>query len=396
MTMAAKTLPRLMSFQDRILFASYMRHVVIVLVMLTTIAVALDTASWINRVGAGAAASGNSPALAILKFLALRIFDNGTQTLPIAAILGFIWTEVAYHQSGHRLIDRITGRTEWRAMRAIFLAGLAVAVVQTVLDNVVRPQAVRTMITERIAYWSRYTEFRPNSTVWISAGGSILEGRAGDIGTSELRDVTYYDFDGNRISRIVRAPVLRPAPKPGPGGVRDWRFETPSVFLLSTAATGAQSGAMVSSEELAELTVPLKLDPEWLPLASIRPIYLSLPDLARMARIDNLPDGSANYGSALLGRLTNGLIVGLLCVFIALFCRRRLDHGSLEAAVMFALAIGYGGVLAMRMLRVIGEHASFGPLAVGVVMPLFLKVAIVLNVRWNTRHDAVHRLHGGP
>lgn len=380
--------PRLLTLQDRVLMGSCVRHVAIVLVMLTSIAVALDTASWITRVGAAAQDRGASAILSVLRFIGLRALDNGTQTFPIAAILGFIWTEVAYHQTGHRLVDRITGRTEWRAMRSILLAGAMVAACQTLVDNVVRPYAVQTMITERLAFWTRYTQSSPSRPQWLSTGETILSGTLERVGSPVLQDVTAFVFDGNRIARLIRADSLTPAGTLDRDGLPQWRLTHSTVASLGEAATGEARGARRGTPtSFVDLTIPLALDPDWLALSPVKPVYLTLSQLTRMARIEHVPDGSANYVSSLMIRLSGGTVVGLLCIFIALFCRRGLERCNMVAAVLSSLAIGYGGLLAMRMLRVIGEYTTYVPLAVAGVAPVVLAVLIVAIVRASTRHD---------
>lgn len=381
-----------LSLQDRILIGAYFRHVAIVLVMLTTIAVAIDTASWIARVGTAAAAAGGSPILAIVRFIGLRALDNGVQTLPIAAILGFIWSEASYHQSGHRLADRITGRTERRAMRSILVASLVVAGCQTILDNIARPYAVETMIRERMAFWTRYTQMVPKRSTWVATDGAVVQGRLTDIGSSELTDVTYYGFDGNRATTIVTANSLRPAGIVNDAGVPIWLFENASFLDLSQFPVQNDfSNTDTPAQKIDRMELAMAIDPAWLPLAPIKPVYLTLPELSQLALMEHVPDGAPNYGAWLLGRLTAGIVLGLLCGFIAVFFRGQVDRRGIVTTIAMSLALGYGGVLAMRVLRVVAEYSSASPFAMASIVPGLLLLMIGFTIRENTRHDGVGR-----
>ena len=380
MTAATLRFRAMVQWQDRLLVGSYLSHTVILLVLLTAVAVAIDTGAWVARVHESAGA-GLAGLLHVLQFLWLRAIDNGVQAMPVAAMLGFVWSEASYHLSGHRLFDRITGRTEARAARPVFIAAALLAVLQTGLDNVARPGAVRTMIEERIAFWSRYVEYRPGRPYWFAIPGANIRATIPAVGAGRFEDVTYFAFVANRPTIVIQATGMEPVSRSGPEATA-WRF---------TGAKLRQNASGTPLRPAGDLELAVPIDPGWLPLAAIKPAYQSASGLAALAAMTDLPLGAPNYRSWQLQRLTGGLALGLLCIFVVLFFRNRLERMSLPTATALSLAAGYGGVLALRMLRVIGEHGALPPLAVASGAPVLFVAAIAVAYRRRTRHDLVSK-----
>jgi hypothetical protein len=380
MTAAILRVRGLVQWQDRLLVGSYLRHTVILLVLLTAVAVAIDTGAWVSRVYQ---AGGNGPAglLQVLRFLWLRAIDNGVQAMPVAAMLGFVWTEASYHMSGHRLFDRITGRTEGRATRPVLIAAAMLAIFQTGLDNLARPGAVRTMIDERIAFWTRYVEYRPGRPYWFAVPGANIRASIPSLGAGTFEDVTYFAFAANRPTTVIQAAAMEPV---APRGIEPPAWRLTGAKLRQNAA----ANPLRPSDDI-ELAIPI--DPGWLPLAWIKPAYQSVSGLAALAAMTDLPLGAPSYRFWQLQRLSGGMALGLLCVLVVLLYRNTLERLSLPVATALTLAAGYGGVLAMRMLRVIGEHGALPPLAVASAAPLFFVAAITVAYRRRTRHDLVSK-----
>jgi hypothetical protein len=380
MTAAILRVRGLVQWQDRLLVGSYLRHTVILLVLLTAVAVAIDTGAWVSRVYQ---AGGNGPAglLQVLRFLWLRAIDNGVQAMPVAAMLGFVWTEASYHMSGHRLFDRITGRTEGRATRPVLIAAAMLAIFQTGLDNLARPGAVRTMIDERIAFWTRYVEYRPGRPYWFAVPGANIRASIPSLGAGTFEDVTYFAFAANRPTLVIQAAGMEPVSPSGTEPV-SWRFSGAKI---------RQNASANPLRPLDDIQLAIPIDPGWLPLAWIKPAYQSVSGLAALAAMTDLPLGVPSYRSWQLQRLSGGMSLGLLCIFVVLFFRNRLERMSLPAATTLTLAAGYGGVLALRMLRVIGEHGALPPLAVAFAAPALFAAAIAVAYRRRTRHDLVSK-----
>jgi lipopolysaccharide export LptBFGC system permease protein LptF len=372
----------------RYLVRQHLWRVFVVVVLIVAIVTPIHVGSRVDDTWEAAVEHGRSGAWDLFLFVGLRATDVLSQTFPIAFFLGLLWSEASLSLSGRRLMTQIAGRSIAAGVPALLAVAALSVPVQFLLQNYARPHAVLALVDHRIGTYRQYMagENGPHGN-WVSAGDRILQARTVDRYGREFGDVTLYAFAaGNRLQEVLVAARIVPDPASG-----RWRAEDGYSVTIPEAA---QPGAVASGGPAGSSAIPfdarildLGIDPLWMRYNGIKPIYIPLADLVRLARSTGIPADQPDYAAGLQVRLAKSFIPALLGVLAAgtflLAVRRR----SVMRAAGISLGAAYLGVAASDAAGAFGQSPQFAG-AVGAWLSPLLLLALCALILWRLRRAA--------
>lgn len=359
------------------LVRQHMWRVMVVALLIVAVVTPIHVASSVGLTLQQALEQGRSGPWELARFVAFRAADVLSQVFPISLILGVLWSETAHSLSGRRLMALVAGRSLAAEIRALLLVAAGSVAFQFVLDNVVRPHVVLTMIEERVGnYMDYFASAEMRLGIWLTTGDTVLQARGVDRGVPALHDVTLYRFGPtNALEEIAVAQTLRPLN--GSGG-SSWRMESGYRVAITEPRTSAGPGMapQPSTTHFSGHEVALGIDPLWVRYLGIAPGYVRLGDLARLASSSGIPLDQPDYAAGLQQRLSRAVTAGLLCtlatVTFLLGGRRR--HVAIAAGM--ALFVTYLGIAASNAIGALGQSRYLaGPAGVWLAPLLLLLLA---------------------
>ena len=382
-----------MGIYTRYLIRQHLWRIAVASCLVLAIIMPIHVGAYVDDTWRAATGQGRSGLAETAVFVGLRAADVLAQVFPIAFVLAVLWSEISLSLSGRRLMTRVAGRSLAAGLPALLIVAAGAVAVQFLLDNYARPYSVQSLVERKLGTYRQYVsnEVGPHGT-WLAVGDDILQAGEFDRAEHALTGVTLFRFDADRTLREVLV-AERALPQARDDGFV-WVLE--DGFRADVTQPGAPEPAAGMDEpptrhvtRFAAQAVDLAIDPLWVQFRGFKPLYLPLPDLARLARLTAVPADQPDYLTALHMRFANPLVPALVCILvIGTFLVSSARQSTLTAAGI-GLAAAYLGIIASDAVAVLGQGRYVsGPVAAW-LSPLLLVVLCTVVVTRLLRMSAM-------
>jgi lipopolysaccharide export LptBFGC system permease protein LptF len=357
----------------RYMLGSYLRHTMMVIAALMTIALTIDLWPQVPLF------SGDPlhVVLSIARLAVLRVPDLLPPFVPFAVFLGVVWSESAFTESRERLLIWNSGRSPLYCLMPALLAGLAMGALLFALDAWLRPAAIHVQIEERLGREGvRLDRSQSGGSHWMALPDGLLRADIEYGPPLKLHNVTIYKMDTEgHLAEVDTAAQARPV------GQGRWLLENGQSWRASAAEPGNVLSTTSSQEEaqvpFKSRSVAMVLDERWLRNLGLSPQYLRLGELTALA------------DARIMSRDLNGYRTRLQLIFgETLFTCAMALLGAVLALLYFAfqtrwfalvgvLLAGYLAHFASKAFQLMGEFGYIAPFFAGWLAPLLLLMAVL-------------------
>ena len=198
-----------MGLYTRYMLGVYLRHTLMVIAALMTIALTIDLWPQVPLFQGGPL----QVAVDVVRLTALRLPDLMPPFIPFATFLGVVWSESAFTESRERLLVWNSGRSPLFCLIPALLAGVVMGGAQFALDAWLRPAAIHVQIAERLGREGiRLDRSQSGGSHWIALPDGLLRADIEYGPPLKLHDVTIYKMDSNgHLAEVDTASQAQPA-----------------------------------------------------------------------------------------------------------------------------------------------------------------------------------------
>ncbi len=394
-----------MKILQRYFLVNISQAVAFVLIALLALIAFMDLTQELPDVGKGGYMMQHA-----LLYVLMQVPGNMYRVMPVAAMLGTIYTMAQFAQSSEFTIMRASSMSTRMAATMLFKIGLLFVVITFIFGEVITPRTAP--LAERIRLSAKgatvSSEFR--SGMWTKdtvhadgARGPVTGSRffnARQIRPDgQLVDVRLYEFDGS-----MRMRALITAANATFSGNGIWRLQdvTETQFTNSrtlpvpgsAAASGesiqsrfGQDTARVETRKLATLDLASEITPKILSVSRSDPERMSANELAVYTRhlAENRQE-TERFKIAFWKKLVDPLSIFVLMALALPFGYLQSRSGGVSLKIFVGIMIGVSFLLINSLFSHIGILSTW-PAFLTAVAPslLFLALALV-GLRWVERH----------
>ncbi|RYE98401.1 MAG: LPS export ABC transporter permease LptG [Oxalobacteraceae bacterium] len=394
-----------MKILQRYFLVNISQAVAFVLVALLALIAFMDLTQELPDVGKGGYMMQHA-----LLYVLMQVPGNMYRVMPVAAMLGTIYTMSQFAQSSEFTIMRASSMSTRMAATMLFKVGLLFVVITFLFGEVITPRTAP--LAERIRLSAKgatvSSEFR--SGMWTKdtihadgARGPVTGSRffnARQIRPDgQLVDVRLYEFDGS-----MRMRALITAANATFSGNGIWRLQdvTETQFTNSrtlpapgsAAANGesiqsrfGQDTARVETRKLATLDLASEITPKILSVSRSDPERMSANELAVYTRhLTENRQETERFKIAFWKKLVDPLSIFVLMALALPFGYLQSRSGGVSLKIFVGIMIGVSFLLINSLFSHIGILSTW-PAFLTAVAPslLFLALALV-GLRWVERH----------
>ena len=317
------------------------------LAFLAGLVLILETLDLLGESSAILAVAGNGDA-DLWHYAALRVPQLIQLFLPFSVLLGTLITLATLNQNSEVVIFKASGISAHQILAPLVLAALGLAAVNFAFN-----ERVVTRATAALDAWQavQYRKGAPAAATIAEQsvrGGDDLfhaETVTGTGAATRLHDVNIYDRDGNRLIRILRAPLARPVA----GG---WELMPARSFDVArgieTVAPSLIFRTSVSPVQFTTTTVA----PTHLPFWDLLPAITRQRDAGR--NVDALV-ASANH------KISGPLSAVLMPLLGAVAAFGLARSGRLFVRVVIGMFLGFGFFVADNFMAAMGNFGTVPP-----------------------------------
>jgi lipopolysaccharide export system permease protein len=394
-----------MKILQRYFFVNISQAVAFVLIAFLALAAFMDLTQELPDVGKG----GYQIQHALLYVLAL-VPGNMYRVMPVAALIGTIYTMAQFAQSSEFTIMRASSMSTRMAATMLFKIGLVFVVITFIFGEVITPRTAP--LAERIRLSAKgatlSSEFR--SGMWTKdtihadgAQGRVTGSRffnARQIRPDgQLVDVRLYEFDTS-----MRMHALITAAGATFSGNGIWRLQDVTETLFtnsrtlpapgSAAASGesvqarfGQDTARVETRKLATLDLASEITPKILSVSRSDPERMSANELAVYTRhlAENRQE-TERFKIAFWKKLFGPLSIFVLMALALPFGYLQSRSGGISLKIFVGIMIGVSFLLIDSLFSHIGILSTW-PAFLTALAPSLLFLALAIGaMRWVERH----------
>ncbi|TQK10602.1 LPS export ABC transporter permease LptG [Herbaspirillum sp. SJZ107] len=394
-----------MKILQRYFLVNISQAVAFVLVALLALIAFMDLTQELPDVGKGGYMMQHA-----LLYVLMQVPGNMYRVMPVAAILGTIYTMAQFAQSSEFTIMRASSMSTRMAAAMLFKIGLVFVVITFIFGEVITPRTAP--LAERIRLSAKgatvSSEFR--SGMWTKdtvhadgARGPVTGSRffnARQIRPDgQLVDVRLYEFDS---SMRMRALITAASATFSGNGI--WRLQdvTETQFTNSrtlpapgsAAASGesiqsrfGQDTARVETRKLATLDLASEITPKILSVSRSDPERMSANELAVYTRhlAENRQE-TERFKIAFWKKLVDPLSIFVLMALALPFGYLQSRSGGVSLKIFVGIMIGVSFLLINSLFSHIGILSTW-PAFLTAVAPSLLFLALALGgLRWVERH----------
>ena len=357
---------------SRYILAAYLRHTVMVVAALMTIALTIDL--WPQV----ALFQGNSlhVAMAVARLAVLRLPDLLPPFVPFATFLGVVWSESAFTESRERLLIWNSGRSPLLCLVPALLAGLLMGAVLFTVDVWLRPAAIHVQIAERLGREGiRLDRTRSGGNHWIALPDGLLRAQIEYGPPLKLHNVTIYKLDSEgHLGAVDTAALATPRPH------NVWLLENGHAWRADAANRGDVLSTTTTQEEtrapFGARTVTMALDELWLRNLGLSPQYLRLGELTALAGAQIMPRYVYGYKTRLQLIFGETLFTCAMALLGAVLSLLYFAYQTRWFALVTVLLAGYLAHFASKAFILMGEFGYMAPFFAGWLAPLLLLMAV--------------------
>jgi lipopolysaccharide export system permease protein len=355
------------------MLGAYLRHIMMVIAALMTIALTIDLWPQVPLVSGSAL----HVVFALARLALLRLPDLLPPFIPFATFLGLVWSESAFTESRERLLIWNSGRSPLLCLMPALLAGLAMGALLFAMDAWLRPAAIHVQIAERLGREGiRLDRSQGGGSHWMALPDGLLRAQIEYGPPLKLHDVTVYKLDSDgHLAQVYTAALARPLTKDL------WRLEDGRFWQ----ATAAEPGNLLSTSrgrEEAETPfrirdIAMVLDELWLRNLGLSPQYLRLGDLRQLARARIMSrdlNGYQTRAYLIFGEVAMTVTMALIGAALAML---YFAFHTRWVALVGVLLAGYLAHFASKAFQLMGEFGYMAPFFAAWLAPILLILAII-------------------
>ena len=337
-----------------------------------------------------------------LLYVLLRLPSHVFDVMPVAALIGTIYTMAQFANSSEYTIMRASGMSTRMAAWMLFKIGIVLVLITFIFGELIAPRTAP--MAERLKLSARGAAVSQGfvSGMWTkdvvrSEGitGKVTGSRFFNVRQfrtdGQLLDVRLYEFDTSfRMRKLITA--ARASFK----GDNTWRLEdvTETVFsntgplpdaAKTTAepqgapATFGQEASMVATRRLPGLDLVSEITPKIISVSASDPDRMSANELAVVTRhLKENNQESERFKIAFWKKLFDPLAVFILMAMGLPFAYLQVRSGGVSLKIFVGIMIGLGYMLVNSLIGHIGLLSAMPPILTALAPSLvFLGLAVV-------------------
>ena len=344
----------------------------------------------------------------------LRLPFHVYQVMPVAALLGTIYTLAQFANSSEITVMRASGMSTRMMSWMLFKIGIVLVVVTFIFGELIAPRT--SPMAERLKLAARGTTVSQGfvSGMWTkdvvrSEGvrGKITGSRFFNVrqfsNDGRLQDVRLYEFDTNfRLRSLITA--ARASFK----GNNTWRLEdvTETVFsnsgplpgagapagaapgaLRATPATFGQETSAVATRKLPGMDLVSEITPKIISVSASDPDRMSANELAVYTRhLNENKQEAERFKIAFWKKLIDPLAVFVLMAMALPFAYLQARSGGVSLKIFVGIMIGVGYMLVNSLIGHVGLLSEMPPFLTAVAPSLVFLGLAVIALRRVERH----------
>lgn len=370
-------IPRLYTgIAARNIAATHLRAIAFVMLVLLTVAIAIDLAKTVDGIRAQAVEDGRVMFALMGEYLWYRAVDIVARMLPMACLAGSFLAELLRHQRMENVILATAGAPPTLTFAALLAVAAVTGSVQVTLEGWLRPKAVFAQVDLQLGAYAARFQSGDLGTQWIVEGDRAIQARILRSDTPELRDVRVFEGVGQtQLRRVISAARAVPSQTPG-----NW------VLYDATVWSGAAGnpGSPMRATHHAKLPLALSMTTAHLRYYGIYGFYLPNAPLRQIAALKGTVR-AADAQTALVRRFTALFLPGVFAFLGASLAQAGRNGRFFAWWRLLALGtFGYVCVVSVKTFWSLGEFAVLSPLAATAVPLIFaIGVGIAIQLKLN-------------
>jgi lipopolysaccharide export system permease protein len=394
-----------MKILQRYFFVNITQAVGFVLVAFLALAAFMDLTGELPSVGKGGYMIQHA-----LLYVLMLVPGNMYQVMPVAALIGTIYTMAQFAQSSEFTIMRASSMTTRMALGMLFKIGLVFVVITFIFGELITPRTAPLAERLRLAAKGATLSAEFRSGMWtkdtIHAGGPtgpVTGSRffnAREIRPDgQLVDVRLYEFDTN-----MRLRALITAAGAVFGGDHTWRLRDVTETRFTNSRPVPEAGAVlpageaiqnrfgqdtsaVSTRKLPTLDLESEITPKILAVSRSDPERMSANELAVYTRhlAENRQE-TERFKIAFWRKLIDPLSIFVLMALALPFGYLQVRSGGVSFKIFVGIMIGVSFLLINNLFSHIGMLSTW-PAFMTAAAPSVLFLLLALGaLRWVERH----------
>jgi lipopolysaccharide export system permease protein len=341
-----------------------------------------------------------------LLFVLLRVPYHVYEVMPIAALIGTIYTMAQFAASSEFTIMRASGMSTRQAAWMLFKIGIVLVVVTFIFGELIAPRTAPVAERMRLAARGATVSQGFVSGMWTkdivrSEGvtGSVTGSRFFNVrqfrNDGQLMDVRLYEFDTNfRMRSLITA--ARGIYK----GNNTWRLEevTETVFsnsapppatapAIESLSNYGQDTSIVATRKLAGMDLISEITPKIISVSASDPDRMSANELAVYARhLSENKQENERFKIAFWKKLFDPLAIFVLMALALPFAYLQTRSGGVSIKIFAGIMIGVGYMLVNSLFAHLGLLSSM-PAVLTAIAPSLVFLSLALFALWRVeRH----------
>ncbi len=344
-----------------------------------------------------------------LLYVLLRVPYHVYEVMPVAALIGTIYTMAQFASTSEFTIMRASGMSTRQAAWMLFKIGIVLVLVTFVFGELIAPRTAP--MAERLKLTGKGTTVSQGfvTGMWtkdvVRAGGvsgPVSGSRFFNVrqfrNDGQLIDVRLYEFDTN-----FRMRSLITAARGSYKGNNTWRLEevtetifsnTASLPALAAAAAEAkgpstygQDTSLVTTRKLPGMDLVSEITPKIISVSASDPDRMSANELAVYARhLSENKQENERFKIAFWKKLFGPLAIFVLMALALPFAYLQTRSGGVSIKIFAGIMIGVGYMLVDSLFAHLGLLSSM-PAVLTAIAPSLVFLGLALVALWRVeRH----------
>ncbi|HEY4077780.1 MAG TPA: LptF/LptG family permease [Rhizomicrobium sp.] len=379
-----------LGLHTRYMLGAYLRHTLMVVAALMTIALTIDL--WPQVPLLTARGDGVLVLWDITRLVALRLPDLLPPFMPFAVFLGVVWSESAFTESRERMLIWNSGRSPLLCLTPALLAGLVMGVSLFVIDAYLRPAAIHVQMREVLGREGvRLDRHQSGGNHWIALPDGLLRAEIEYGPPLKLHNVTIYKLDiEGHLAEVNTASVAKPL------SAGRWQLEEGRYWRADVDNRGdvlTTGGRNMEAEiPFRQRTATMTLNVMWLENLGLSPQYLALGDLRTLSRAHIIARDASSYRTRLQAVYAEPLFTCVMALLGAALAMLAFAYRTRWYELVGVLLAGYLAHFASRALLLMGEFGYVSSFLAGWLAAILVCAAVgaVLLVIQKRRGAGIH------
>ncbi|MES2316780.1 MAG: LPS export ABC transporter permease LptG [Pseudomonadota bacterium] len=335
-----------------------------------------------------------------LLYVMLRVPYHVYEVMPVASLLGTIYTMAQFASSSEFTIMRASGMSTRMAAWMLVKIGIILVLVTFVFGELIAPRTAP--MAEKLKLSARGATISQGfvSGMWTKdvvrsegAAGKITGSRFFNVrqfhNDGRLLDVRLYEFDTN-----LRMRSLITAARASFTGNNTWRLEdvTETLFANTGAPAGAdfakptatfgQETSVVTTRKLESMELVSEITPKIISVSASDPDRMSANELAVYTRhLNENKQESERFKIAFWKKLFDPLAIFVLMAMALPFAYMQARSGGVSLKVFAGIMIGVGYMLVNSLFGHIGLLSAM-PALLTAIAPSVMFLGLALVALW--------------